>query len=70
VPASGVTDEDLRVRLQSTGGQVARAFGEPEHEHAPGRTAATGRLGAGAGRPRATSVSGHVALLRRVDEVS
>src|SRR5918994_1412254 len=56
---------DLRVRLQSTTGRVASAFEELEHERAPGRHAASGRLGAGSGRLKATSVSGHVALLRR-----
>jgi hypothetical protein len=56
---------DLRVRLQSTTGRVASAFEELEHERGPGRHAASGRLGAGSGRLKATSVSGHVALLRR-----
>jgi hypothetical protein len=59
---------DLQVKLQSTSGQVASAFEELEHERTPGRNAARGRLGAGAGRLRATSVSGHVALLRRAPE--
>jgi hypothetical protein len=44
---------------------VASAFEELEHERAPGRDAASGRLGTGTGRLKATSVSGHVALLRR-----
>jgi Putative adhesin len=61
---------DLDVKLQSTTGQVASAFEELEHERAPGRHAARGRLGAGTGRLRATSTSGHVALLRRAPEVS
>ena len=54
----------LQVKLQSTTGQVASAFEELEPEHTPGRHAVRGRLGAGSGRLRATSVSGHVALLR------
>jgi Putative adhesin len=61
---------DLEVKLQSTSGQVASAFDELEHEHLPGRHAARGRLGAGTGRLRATSTSGHIALLRRAPEVS
>jgi Putative adhesin len=61
---------DLDVKLQSTTGQVASAFEELEHERAPGRHAARGRLGAGTGRLQATSTSGHVALLRRAPEVS
>jgi hypothetical protein len=59
---------DLQVKLQSTSGQVASAFEELEHERAPGRHAARGRLGAGTGRLRATSTSGHIALLRRAPE--
>ena len=55
---------DLEVKLESTSGQVASAFEELEHERAPGRHAARGRLGAGTGRLQATSTSGHVALLR------
>ena len=55
---------DLKVKLQSTSGQVASAFDELEHERAPGRYAARGRIGNGTGRLRATSTSGHVALLR------
>jgi hypothetical protein len=61
---------DLDIRLESTSGQVASAFEELEHERAPGRHAARGRLGAGTGRLQATSTSGHVALLRRAPEVS
>ena len=59
---------DLRVRLQSASGQVASAFDELEHDRTPGRHAARGRLGTGSGRLRATSASGHVALLRRAPE--
>ena len=59
---------DLEVKLESTSGQVASAFDELEHERAPGRHAAGGRLGAGTGRLRVTSTSGHVALLRRAPE--
>jgi hypothetical protein len=59
---------DLDVKLQSTSGQVASAFEELAHERAPGRHAARGRLGAGTGRLRATSTSGHVSLLRRAPE--
>ena len=61
---------DLDVKLRSTSGQVASAFEELEHERAPGRHAATGRLGAGTGRLRATTTSGHVALLRGAPETS
>jgi hypothetical protein len=60
---------DLRVKLQSTSGQVASAFDQLEYEAGPGRRVVQGRLGAGTGRLRATSTSGHVALLRRATEV-
>jgi len=59
---------DLQVKLQSTSGQVASAFDELELDRTPGRHAARGRLGTGSGRLRATSTSGHVALLRRAPE--
>jgi hypothetical protein len=59
---------DLQVKLQSTSGQVATAFDELELDRTPGRHAARGRLGSGSGRLRATSTSGHVALLRRAPE--
>jgi hypothetical protein len=61
---------DLQVKLQSTSGQVASAFGQLEHDRTPGRDTAFGRLGAGTGRLRATSTSGHVALLRRTPEAT
>jgi Putative adhesin len=61
---------DLDVQLQSISGQVSSAFQELELEHAPGRHTARGRLGAGTGRLRASSTSGHIALLRRAPEVS
>jgi hypothetical protein len=60
---------DLEVKLQSTSGQVASAFGQLEHDRTPGHHAARGRLGSGTGRLRASSTSGHVALLRRAPEV-
>jgi Putative adhesin len=59
---------DLQVKLQSTSGQVASAFEGLEYERTPGRHSARGRLGRGGGRLRATSTSGHVALLRRAPE--
>jgi Putative adhesin len=55
---------DLEVKLQSTSGQVASAFDELDYNRTPGRHAAWGRIGNGTGRLRATSTSGHVALLR------
>jgi len=61
---------DLEVRLQSTTGQVASAFEQLEHDHTPGRHSARGRLGAGGGRLRASSTSGHIALLRRAPEAT
>jgi hypothetical protein len=61
---------DLEVKLQSTSGQVASAFEQLEHDHTPGRHSARGRLGAGGGRLRAASTSGHVALLRRAPEAT
>jgi hypothetical protein len=55
---------DLQVNLQSTSGQVSSAFDVLERDRTPGRYTAWGRLGAGTGRLRAASTSGHVALLR------
>jgi Putative adhesin len=60
---------DLEVKLQSTSGQVSSAFDQLERDRTPGRYMAWGRLGAGTGRLRAASTSGHVALLRRAAEV-
>jgi Putative adhesin len=59
---------DLQVSLQSTSGQVASAFDELRREGLPAMRTVSGRLGAGTGRLRATSTSGHVALLRREHE--
>lgn len=59
---------DLRVKLHSTSGQVSSAFEQLERDRTPGRYSAWGRLGAGTGRLRAASTSGHVALLRRAPE--
>jgi Putative adhesin len=59
---------DLQVKLQSTSGQVSSAFDQLERDRTPGRYMAWGRLGAGTGRLRAASTSGHVALLRRAPE--
>ena len=61
---------DLQVKLQSTSGQVTSAFDQLEQDRTPGRYKAWGRLGAGTGRLRATSTSGHVALLRRAPETT
>jgi hypothetical protein len=61
---------DLQVKLQSTSGQVSSAFEQLERDRTPGRYTAWGRLGAGTGRLRAASTSGHVALLRRAPEAS
>ena len=61
---------DLQVKLQSTSGQVSSAFEQLERDRTPGRDTAWGRLGAGTGRLRAASTSGHVALLRRAPEAS
>ena len=59
---------DLQVKLQSTSGDVTSAFDQLEHDRTPGRYTAWGRLGAGTGRLRAASTSGHVALLRHAPE--
>jgi len=59
---------DLQVKLRSTSGDVTSAFDQLEHDRTPGRYTAWGRLGAGTGRLRAASTSGHVALLRRAPE--
>jgi hypothetical protein len=56
---------DLQVQLQSTSGQVASAFDELHREGRPAQRSISGRLGAGTGRLRASTTSGHVALLRR-----
>ena len=61
---------DLQVKLQSTSGDVTSAFDQLEHDRTPGRYTAWGRLGAGTGRLRAASTSGHVALLRRAPEAT
>jgi hypothetical protein len=59
---------DLQVELQSTSGQVASAFDELHREGRPAQRSISGRLGAGTGRLRASTTSGHVALLRREPE--
>jgi hypothetical protein len=56
---------DLQVQVQSTSGQVASAFDELHRAGRPALQSIEGRLGAGTGRLRATTTSGHVALLRR-----
>jgi Toastrack DUF4097 len=59
---------DLQVEVQSTSGQVASAFDELYRAGRPALHSIEGRLGAGTGRLRATTTSGHVALLRREPE--
>ena len=59
---------DLQVEVQSTSGQVASAFDELHRAGRPALQSIEGRLGAGTGRLRATTTSGHVALLRREPE--
>jgi Putative adhesin len=59
---------DLQVEVQSTSGQVASAFDELYRAGRPALQSIEGRLGAGTGRLRATTTSGHVALLRREPE--
>jgi hypothetical protein len=61
---------DLQVKLSSTSGQVSSAFEQLDYDRTPGRYTASGRLGAGTGRLRAASTSGHVALLRRAPEAT
>jgi hypothetical protein len=61
---------DLEVKLQSTSGQVSSAFEQLARDRTPGRYTAWGRLGAGTGRLRAASTSGHVALLRSAPEAT
>ena len=55
---------DLQVQVQSSSGQVASAFDELYRAGRPALQSIEGRLGAGTGRLRATTTSGHVALLR------
>jgi DUF4097 and DUF4098 domain-containing protein YvlB len=59
---------DVQVQVQSTSGEVASAFAELHREGRPALHSIRGRLGAGTGRLRATTTSGHVALLRREPE--
>jgi Putative adhesin len=59
---------DLQVQVDSTSGQVASAFHELHRDGRPALHSIWGRLGAGTGRLRATTTSGHVTLLRREPE--
>jgi DUF4097 and DUF4098 domain-containing protein YvlB len=59
---------DLQVQVDSTSGQVASAFHELYRDGRPALHSIWGRLGAGTGRLRATTTSGHVTLLRREPE--
>jgi Putative adhesin len=59
---------DLEVRLQTTSGQISSAFDQLRRSGGYGLQRLEGRIGTGAGRLRATTTSGHVALLRRAAE--
>jgi len=59
---------DVKVRLQTTSGQISSAFDALRRTGMPGLQVVEGRLGAGTGRLWATTTSGHVALLRRDPE--
>ena len=71
---SGAVAVDLQASgdrdISLSSGQVSSAFDQLERDQTPGRYSAWGRLGAGTGRLRAASTSGHVALLRRGPEAS
>jgi hypothetical protein len=58
-------DSDLAVQLQSTSGQIASAFPELERGGLVGMRLVQGELGAGTGRLRVNTVTGHITLLRR-----
>lgn len=58
---------DLVVDAKTTSGHLDAAFDELRSERSPGRARLTGTLGSGTGRLSARTVSGDVALLRRVD---
>lgn len=60
---------DLQVQVRSMSGQVASAFTELQRGVRPALRTLSGRLGAGTGRLRANTTSGHVALLRREPEM-
>jgi len=56
-------DANLRVDLAATSGSVTSAFAQVPAVNRMGRHIATGQIGAGTGRLRASAVSGTVALL-------
>jgi hypothetical protein len=58
---------DLVVDAKTTSGHLDAAFDELHSERSPGRGRLTGTLGSGSGRLSARTVSGNVALLRRLD---
>jgi len=59
-------DADLAVDVRSTSGKLGSAFDGLAQDRQPGQRRLEGTLGEGAGRLRARTVSGDVALLRRV----
>jgi hypothetical protein len=56
---------DAEVHADTAAGSIANAFEDLRVGGRPGTRRVTGRLGAGNGRIRATTVSGSIALLRR-----
>jgi hypothetical protein len=56
---------DAEVHADTTAGSISNAFEDLRVGGMPGTRRVTGRLGAGSGRIRATTVSGSIALLRR-----
>jgi hypothetical protein len=56
---------DAEVHADTTAGSISNAFEDLRVGGRPGTRRVTGRLGAGSGRIRATTVSGSIALLRR-----
>lgn len=58
-------DSDLSVHLGATSGRITTTFAALREDATPGRKSVRGVLGSGAGRLRATAVSGNIALLRR-----
>ncbi|NYV78082.1 hypothetical protein [Streptomyces sp. UH6] len=56
---------DAEVHADTAAGSISNAFEDLRVGGMPGTRRVTGRLGAGSGRIRATTVSGSIALLRR-----
>jgi hypothetical protein len=58
-------DSDLRYRLQAVNGTLTSAFRSTGGHRTPGLSVVDGTVGGGSGELTATTVSGHISLLRR-----